>query len=110
MSSLSQNRPSLPVAPAAAALLVGHPEWRILDTPRSGEQFSKTAEVSAKPAIAILSRANQNDDSAREYFADGLTQDIINALGRFPFGGMPIASSLGCFVDRSQMIRLASFQ
>jgi TolB-like protein/cytochrome c-type biogenesis protein CcmH/NrfG len=27
---------------------------------------------------------NQNDDSAREYFADGLTQDIINALGRFP--------------------------
>ena len=26
---------------------------------------------------------NQSDDSAREYFADGLTQDIINALGRF---------------------------
>ena len=26
---------------------------------------------------------NQSDDPAREYFADGLTQDIINALGRF---------------------------
>jgi len=69
---------------AAGALLAGHLEWRVLSTPRSGEQFSKTAEVSAKPAIAILPLANQNDDSAREYFADGLTQDIINALGRFP--------------------------
>ena len=27
---------------------------------------------------------NLNDDLAREYFADGLTQDIINAVGRFP--------------------------
>ena len=44
----------------------------------------KTAEVGAKPAIAILPFVNQSDDSAREYFADGLTQDIINALGRFP--------------------------
>ena len=64
--------------------MVGHPGWRILGAPRSGEQFSKTVEFSAKPAIAILPLANQSDDSAREYFADGLTQDIINALGRFP--------------------------
>ena len=43
----------------------------------------KTVEIPAKPAIAILPLVNQSDDSAREYFADGLTQDIINALGRF---------------------------
>ena len=35
------------------------------------------------PAIAILPLANQGDDAGHEYFADGLTQDIINALGRF---------------------------
>jgi len=35
-------------------------------------------------AIAVLPFLNQSDDSDREYFADGLTQDIINALGRFP--------------------------
>ncbi len=46
-------------------------------------QFTESAEVSAKPAIAILPFLNQSDDPAREYFADGLTQDIINALGRF---------------------------
>jgi adenylate cyclase len=69
----------------AGALLVGHSEWIFPRTPPlSGEQLSKPAEVGAKPAIAILPFVNQSDDSAREYFADGLTQDIINALGRFP--------------------------
>jgi adenylate cyclase len=74
---------SLVVLLIAAALLAGHPEWRFPGS-RPGGQPSKTAEFSAKPAIAVLPLANQNDDSAREYFADGLTQDIINALGRFP--------------------------
>jgi len=69
---------------AAATLLVGRSEWKFLRTPHVGEQLSKTAEFAAKPAIAILPLANQSDGSAREYFADGLTQDIINALGRFP--------------------------
>jgi len=36
-----------------------------------------------KPAIAVLPFQNQSDDASREYLADGLTQDIINSLGRF---------------------------
>lgn len=39
--------------------------------------------VGAKPAIAILPFENQSEDRTRDYFADGLTQDIITALGRF---------------------------
>jgi hypothetical protein len=35
------------------------------------------------PAIAVLPLADLGDDPTREYFADGLTQDIISALGRF---------------------------
>lgn len=50
-------------------------------TDRSG---TENPEVDAKPAIAILPVVNQSGDPAREYFADGLTQDIIGALGRFP--------------------------
>jgi TolB-like protein/DNA-binding winged helix-turn-helix (wHTH) protein len=38
---------------------------------------------SARPAIAVLPFQNQNDDASREYLADGLTQDLINSLGRF---------------------------
>ena len=60
-------------------------EWRFLGA--AGHATRPTAvspDVGAKPAIAILPFASQGDDAAREYFADGLTQDIINALGRFP--------------------------
>jgi len=42
------------------------------------------SETGAKAAIAILPFQDKSDDSSREYFVDGLTQDIINALGRFP--------------------------
>jgi adenylate cyclase len=43
----------------------------------------KSAALGAKPAIAILPFENQSEDKSRDYFADGLTQDIITALGRF---------------------------
>lgn len=60
-------------------------EWKFSSLPgltdRSG---AGNTEVDAKPAIAILPIVDQSGDPAREYFADGLTQDIIGALGRFP--------------------------
>ena len=40
-------------------------------------------DLAAKPAIAVLPFENQGADPAREYLADGLTQDLINSLGRF---------------------------
>ncbi len=40
-------------------------------------------EIAARPAIAVLPFANLSDDQTREYFVNGVTQDIINALGRF---------------------------
>jgi TolB-like protein/DNA-binding winged helix-turn-helix (wHTH) protein/Tfp pilus assembly protein PilF len=43
----------------------------------------ENAPLGAKPAIAILPFENQSEDRTRDYFADGLTQDIIAALGRF---------------------------
>ena len=41
------------------------------------------AFASTRPAIAVLPFQNQNDAASREYLADGLTQDLINSLGRF---------------------------
>jgi TolB-like protein/Flp pilus assembly protein TadD len=75
---------------ALAALLVVGMIWTRVGNERvlPGEQKAvavtqKTADVAARPAIAILPFVNQSDDAARDYFADGLTQDIINALGRY---------------------------
>jgi adenylate cyclase len=59
------------------------PGWKFLGALRSGDQIKKNAKIGTKPAIAILPFLNETEDHAREYFADGLTQDIINALGRF---------------------------
>jgi adenylate cyclase len=43
----------------------------------------QSAAIGATPAIAVLPFLNQSDEPGRDYFADGLTQDVINALGRF---------------------------
>ncbi|WP_300783811.1 adenylate cyclase [Enhydrobacter sp.] len=60
-------------------------EWKSSSLPGlTDRSATANTEVSAKPAIAILPIVNQSGDPAREYFADGLTQDIISALGRFP--------------------------
>jgi TolB-like protein/DNA-binding winged helix-turn-helix (wHTH) protein/cytochrome c-type biogenesis protein CcmH/NrfG len=58
--------------------------WVSRSPPRPSNVWTNGADAGAKPAIAILPLVNQSDDPTRDYFADGLTQDIINALGRFP--------------------------
>jgi TolB-like protein/DNA-binding winged helix-turn-helix (wHTH) protein/cytochrome c-type biogenesis protein CcmH/NrfG len=59
-------------------------DWKFLNVLGYGDRSTtKGPIIGAKPAIAFLPLVNQGDDSDREYFADGLTQDIINALGRF---------------------------
>jgi TolB-like protein/class 3 adenylate cyclase/Flp pilus assembly protein TadD len=39
---------------------------------------------SERPVVAVLPFANLGGDRARDYYSDGITGDIIGALGRFP--------------------------
>ena len=64
------------------AVLASLVQWSAIKAPHAGAQSSKAAEEE-RPAIAILPFVNQNPDQAREFFANGLTQDVIGALGRF---------------------------
>lgn len=41
-------------------------------------------ELPAKPSIAVLPFTNLSGDPEQEYFADGMVEDIITALSRFP--------------------------
>jgi adenylate cyclase len=70
------------IAAAALWIPLGF-ERKVLSVQKSGDQLAKSVGSAAKPAIAILPFVNQSDDAARSYFASGVTQDIISALGRF---------------------------
>ena len=43
----------------------------------------KSADNSARATIAVLPFVNQSGDAQRDYLSDGITEDTINALGRF---------------------------
>jgi TolB-like protein/class 3 adenylate cyclase len=63
----------------AAILLAGA---ALLAMPQLARLVHKAPAVQAA-TIAVLPFANHSAGPEREYFSDGLTEDIINALGRF---------------------------
>ena len=67
----------------AGALWIGTDRNALREAQPAGPATTRSVEASAKPAIAILPIVNQSDVSAYEYFADGVTQDLIDAMGRF---------------------------
>ena len=44
---------------------------------------TETLSLPDKPSIAVLPFANMSGDAEQEYFADGITEDIITELSRF---------------------------
>jgi TolB-like protein len=67
------------VALVALAALMALGAWL---APRDAARAPAPGEDAA--VIAVLPFANLGGDRARDYFSDGLTEDIIHALGRFP--------------------------
>ena len=86
VSTLLGNRsPGLVVAVMITALAASN--WLIglgsgSKAPPSGAQIVGGTEAAPKTVIAILPFAGERDQ-ADTYFAHGLTQDVINLLGRF---------------------------
>jgi TolB-like protein/DNA-binding winged helix-turn-helix (wHTH) protein/cytochrome c-type biogenesis protein CcmH/NrfG len=65
-----------------------------------------------RPAVAILPFLNQSEDPAREYLADGLTQDLITSLGRFSaltvMSWNAVASYKGAVAQPGEIARVLS--
>ena len=53
------------------------------------------AEVAHKPSIAVLPFVNMSDDTANEYFADGLAEELLNMLAKIR--GLHVASRTSAF-------------
>ena len=62
----------------------------------AGGARPSTASQPSRPSIAVLPFTNMSGDAEQNYFADGITEDIITELARFP--------------DLAVMARNSSFQ
>jgi adenylate cyclase len=65
------------------------------------DQLSGT---SARKAIAVLPLANMSADPENEYFSDGITEDIINALAKV--AGIQVASRTSSFAFKGKNVDL----
>ena len=68
------------------------------DVKRASSDQPKTA--SSLKAIAVLPLANMSADPENEYFSDGMTEEIINALSKVP--GVHVASRSSCFAFKGK--------
>ena len=74
------------VATAAAVLLAVVAWFALLREPAGVPRLTeplKPSATSAIPIIAVLPFANQTGDDSQDYFAEGVTDEVIDALGRF---------------------------
>jgi TolB-like protein len=114
---------NLAVQVAALRKLLGQsPEggqW-ITTVPRVGYRFTRTSDsglpgrvdtsdayngdevaFAQRPSIAVMPFANVGGEKEQEYFADGITEDIITALGRFRWFSVIARNSSLLYKDTS---------
>jgi eukaryotic-like serine/threonine-protein kinase len=60
------------------------------------------ASSPARKAIAVLPLANMSADPENEYFSDGMTEEIINALAKVP--GVQVASRTSSFAFKGKEV------
>ena len=57
--------------------------YRVRQSGAAASQKAAAAPRSAKPSIIVLPFTNMSGDAEQEFFADGLTEDILTDLSRF---------------------------
>ena len=81
----------------------------LADTHAVGQATSREAlQLPAKPSIAVLPFANLSADPAQEYFADGITEDLITALSRIRWLFVIARNSTFTYKGQSPDIRAVS--
>jgi serine/threonine protein kinase/tetratricopeptide (TPR) repeat protein len=66
----------------------------------TGPHHTADSARAAATAIAVLPFKNMSADPENEYFSDGMTEEIINALGKVP--GIHVASRTSCFAFKGK--------
>jgi adenylate cyclase len=72
--------------------------------PSDAEPAPAATTISKKPSIAVLPLVNMSDDPEQEFFADGLTEDIITELSRFH--DLLVISRNSTFVHKGKAVKV----
>jgi adenylate cyclase len=70
--------------PSVASLPFGGPQVGVGQPVRAIAAGKPHLSLPDKPSIAVLPFANLSPDPAQEYFVDGIANDLITALSRYP--------------------------
>ena len=72
--------------------------------PESAKDAAAATSTVKKPSIAVLPLANMSGDPEQEFFADGLTEDIITELSRFH--DLLVISRNSTFVHKGKAVKV----
>ena len=78
-------------------------EPEAIAAPGSGKDAAGKTATAKKPSIAVLPFVNMSGDPEQEFFADGLTEDIITALSRFH--DLLVISRNSAFVHKGKAVK-----
>ncbi|HEV2701286.1 MAG TPA: winged helix-turn-helix domain-containing protein [Steroidobacteraceae bacterium] len=92
---------------AAVLILLAGGAWWALDRRSDQRQppLMTAAAVLPSESVAVMPFANMTGDPAKEYFGDGMAEEMINALGQVPGLKVPARSSSFAYKGRNLDIR-----
>ena len=76
--------------------------FRVRVDDKPADELTQARAVLARPAIAVLPFQNMSGDPEQEYFADGITEEIITALARFR--EFPVIARNSAFVFKGRAV------
>ncbi len=100
-------RPWSPLAAIVQKCLAKQPGQRFqtIEEVQAALEHAATTPVKEAPSIAVLPFASMSPDAENEYFSDGISEEIINALGHIE--GLQVAARSSSFSFKGKSIEVA---
>ena len=90
---------------ALLVIVLGATGYQIVNRDAPLQTIASTAAVSENVSIAVLPFVNMSGEDSQEYFSDGMTEEIINALVRVPDLSVAARTSVFAFKGTNEDIR-----